>query len=619
MTRLLDVMKAVFGVGLFASAGLVPECRAEIPPGMNRFQRTEFVVAADQTYVQLQTLEVRVNSAAYLSALGTASFTFDPSDETLTVVEAWVQQPDGTRVAVPAGNVFTRPSAAAQSTPGFVGTQTTTIEFPGLQVGSIVHSTFRHEAKTPDVFGFNPLFTMGLVGDMRLEIQIKAPDALPLFYGARGAFATNETHENGIRTIETRIDVGHAPPAEPHMVSPDDVGPAFAATTLRNLEEAGAIYAAKSADKAVVTPQITALARSIVGSAQGKEAARAIYDWVAEHIRYVAVYLDRTDNMVPHPAETVLRNGYGDCKDHVALMQALLSAVGIRAFPALVNWSTSMAPPPVWTSKPINHVMIYLPDFDIYANPTSPFAAFGVLDGLLADKQVIIASPTGEVRRTPAQAAAANQYRSAANIAVGADGTVRGTASIALSPDSDPLVRQLLDSGSTVDIVRNNLMATAEGGFGGITGANPRDLAHPLRLTGQWISPHGVNVSSPASYMPVPLGIDLRPNGDLRLYLSEKGHRSFPFIVGARDYESTYNIQLPAGSVIDRLPPAVDIKNAAGRVRARYEATPTGFSALRHVVLDQNVYAPEQYPDLEQLIYAFAADLRAIIVYRPAP
>lgn len=586
---------------------------------MNRYQRSEYEVAADKTYVQLQTLEVRVDSAAHIVGLGTTSFTFDPSDETLSVVEAWVQQPDGTRLEVPPGNIFTRPSAAAQTTPGFVGTQTTTIEFPGLRVGSIVHSKFRHEAKTPDMFGFNVAFRLGLAASTRLEVQIRSPESLPLFYGARGAFVTRETRSEGMRIVETSIDVGAAPQAEPQMVSPFDVGPVFAATTLGGSEEMGALYAAGSADRTQVTPEIAALARSIVGTAQGRDAARAIYDWVAEHIRYVAVFLDRTDGMVPHPAATVLRNGYGDCKDHVALMQALLAAVGIPSLPALVDWSDSMAPLPTWSSATINHVMIYLPDFDLYANPTSPFAAFGVLDATLADKPVIIASQTGEVRRTPPRTAASNHYRATATLSVEADGLVRGATTILVSPDSDPTVRQLLESKPSAEIVRTSLMATPEGGFGDLKATNPRDLSRPVRIEGQWTSPHGVIVSTPSVFMGVPQGLDVRPNGDLRQYLVESGKRAFPFIVGPRDYSLTSQVTLPPGSVIQRLPPSVDVRNSAGHVRSHYEATPGGFTATRHVVLDRNVYLPEQYPDLERLIYAVLDDRRGIIVFRPGP
>ena len=604
---------------LFCALAAAGGCRADLPAGESRLERDEFVVAKDQSYVQIQTLEGRVNSAADIADLSSGTFTFDPSDETLVVLEAWVQQPDGTRIEVPAGNIFTRPSEAARSTPGFVATETTTIEFPAVQVGSIVHCKFKHTATKPDVFGFNLTILMGLASDTRREVRIQAPDDLALDYRQRGGFSVSDTKSDGIRVIEASIDTGRMPHVEPQMVSPQDVGPAFIASTLGSYERMGAIYAAQSAGKAVVTPEIVALAKRVVGPATGQDAARAIYDWVAEHIRYVAVYLDPSEAFVPHDAATVLRNGYGDCKDHVVLMQALLSVVGIRAEAALVDWSNRMTPPPLWTMGVMNHVLVYLPDFDIYANPTSPFTSFGVLDNLLSDKQAIIATANGEVRRTPALIAAASTYRSSAAIDVAADGTVQGRVNIVMSPAVDPLVRQMLASASAAEVARMNLISTQEGGFGDMKMTDPRDLSRKLQVDGRWTSPHGVVVSAPSTYMIVPLGIDLTPNGNLRGYLTQDGTRSFPFMVTPRDNESRYHVTLPEGSVVERLPPAVDIRNAAGHFTARYELTADGFTAVRRVVMGRNVYAPELYPDLAQLIYAIGSDQRATIVYRPVP
>jgi transglutaminase-like putative cysteine protease len=50
----------------------------------------------------------------------------------------------------------------------------------------------------------------------------------------------------------------------------------------------------------------------------------------------VAVWLGN-GGYVPHDAATILENGYGDCKDHVALLGALLKAKGIASEPVLIN------------------------------------------------------------------------------------------------------------------------------------------------------------------------------------------------------------------------------------------------------------------------------------------
>ncbi len=600
----------------FAMAAIGPS-KAELSPNGVKFVRSEYTVNADQSYTETRIWDARVDWVGRIGELGTTAFSFDPSDETLEVVEAWVQQPDGTRVVVPAGNIFTRPSAAAQSSPGFVGTQTTTIEFPGLQIGSMVHARWKHVATKPDVMGFGVTEALGLIDHLRLEIQIQAPADLPLQFRQRGGFATTDTTTDQVRTITAAIEIGATAPAEPQMVAATDIGPAFVATTLNSYEQIGAIYAARNAGKAAVTPEISALARTIAGDAQGVDAARAVYDWVAGHIRYVAVFLDPSDGMVAHDAASVLRNGYGDCKDHVVLMQALLSALNIRAEPVLVNWTTSMRPLPLWTASWFTHAMIYLPDYDIYANPTNGFAGFGVLDNALSGKLVVIASETGEVRQTPRIAPAANRYRAETTVGVAPDGTIHGKAEIAIAPGIDPLVRQILRASTPIKVANDQLAATPEGGFGNLRTTDPRDLSKPLRIETQWTSRHGVVVSSPLTYMTLPQGVGLAPASDMRVYLSASGTRRFPFLVEAHDYTVVYHVTLPPGAVLERLPPTVDVSNTAGRFTAQYEPTADGFTATRTVVLDGHVYMPAMYADLERLIYAYRDDERAVIVYQP--
>ena len=423
--------------------------KAQIAPGQKHYARHEYTVEADKRYTEIRTVETRLTEAAMGADAGTASFDFDPGDESLEVLEAWIQHSDGTRIDVPAASIYTRPSAAARNAPGFVATQTATVVFPQLQAGSVLHSKWRHTIKAPQIFGFSANVLLGLQAHTAVDIRIQAPAGLPLAYRQRGGFETNETVEDGMRVVTASIAVQAAPAAEPYMVAPVDVGPAFVASTLSGYEEIGAIYAQRSAGKAAVTPEIATLARSVAGEAKGLDAARALHDWVAAHIRYVAVYLDPADDLVPHDAASVLRNGYGDCKDHVVLMQALLAAVGIRAQAALVNWDNRMQPLPSWSGSSFNHALVYLPDFDVYGNTTDPYAALGALDILLSGKLAVIATDRGEVRRTPASPREQNRYRSVASLAIAADGTVTGTNTMSASPRLEAPLRRAVAAGGS--------------------------------------------------------------------------------------------------------------------------------------------------------------------------
>jgi hypothetical protein len=75
----------------------------------------------------------------------------------------------------------------------------------------------------------------------------------------------------------------------------------------------------------------------------------------------------------------------------------------------------------------INHVILYLPEFGTYDDPTVSAAAFGVLAAGTYDKPVVHVSEKGAYRaRTPAAASDHHSSTSRTQMTVAADGTVTG-------------------------------------------------------------------------------------------------------------------------------------------------------------------------------------------------
>ncbi|HKM61236.1 MAG TPA: DUF3857 and transglutaminase domain-containing protein, partial [Acidisphaera sp.] len=349
-------------------------------------ERVDYVVNADRTYVETDARDDTLLTARGLRLRDRATATFYPETQSLDVVEAWTTDPDGERVTVTPDNIFTRPSEDSQEAPGFSDSQTTTVLFPRLREGARTHVVWRLTERKPSVIGFNTWDdTPADEQTVRQQVTIDAPAAMDLHWGGRG-YAVTETVADGRRHIVAAIANVAPELRERNMVARSDVRPLFVSTTFDTLAQLGALYARQSAAQARPTPEIVAKAREIAGDRTGLDAARAIYDWVAHRIRYVAIYLDPEAGWVPHPAEEVLRQGYGDCKDHVVLMQAMLAAVGVRADAALVNWGESYDSPDVATPFQFNHAIVYLPDYHRFLNPTDPFATFDAADRSLADK-----------------------------------------------------------------------------------------------------------------------------------------------------------------------------------------------------------------------------------------
>jgi hypothetical protein len=486
--------------------------------------------------------------------------------------------------------------------------------YPQIQRGSWIHFAIRKHITAAPLLGFSSVLTGPVGGRLKLSATIDAPLGVSLQWRQRGGFTVNDTTTGQSRRLTVDLaDATPSPPPEPHMVSLSDVEPIFIATSLPSYEALGMIYYKQNADKAAVTPNVQQLAQEIAQDRTGIDAARAVHDWVAGNIRYLAVWLDPNSGEVAHTADEILQNRYGDCKDHVVIMQALLSALGIRAEPALVNWDSRMQPLPIWSSAAFNHVMVYLPDFDAYANPTNPFARFGTLDIGLANKLVVIATQTGEVRHTPAGSPSGDQYHLQATIQIQPDGTVKGSNRITVSGRADTNVRQTVGSETSSQALADRILTqTPEGGFGTIRAGNPRNLAAPFAIEGEWASPHGIVMSQPVVPFEVPIGIDLTPYTVFRQYLTPSGTRHYPLLIGAVEASWTYNIDLPDGCSLKTPPPAAFLNNAAGSFSANYEPTGTGMRVTRRLTIAKDVFAPEEYPAVQELLYGMIDSARTM-------
>lgn len=582
-----------------------------------------YVVARDLTYVETSTQDSTLLTARGLRAGERAARSFYPDKQALEVVEAWVDQPDGTRIHVPPGSIFTRPSAASQSAPGFTGSLTTTVLFPQLKEGSRTHIVWRRTQKVPPLMGFN-VSNQALLEWQTVEdaTEIEIPADMPFAWRRRdgvqgGAFAVEETVEDGVRRIRAVIRDIPAGEAERNSVSAGDFQPLFLATTQPRLEALGALYHRQSADRVAPTPEIAALAARIVGERAGREAAQAIHEWIAANIRYVAVYLDPDDGWVPHAAAEVLKNGYGDCKDHVALMQALLAARGIASHAAIIDWGSRTTDLPLPMPGQFNHAIIWLPEWDHYANPTDHHARFDALDRRLSGKTVVLATPEGRVARTPASRPEQNRYHLATMLAIDADGTIDATSRVQLSPNTEIGLRSSIAGASSLrDLAERILSGTAEGGVGALEASNPRDLSRPLELSATWQARAGVTFQGDTAYLRIPSGIDISPATRLRGKLAPTGRRETPMLadVGEHIWETT--ITLAPGLAAIRLPEDVSVQTGAGTYAATYRRSGNMLTVRRHLVVERDVVQPAEYPALETLLTAPLTDARAAVVLR---
>ena len=578
---------------------------------LDRLDRV-YEVHADLTYVETTDVDFTLFTARGLRERERSTKSFFPGAQALEVVEAWVDQPDGARVLVAASGIFTRPSEATQNAPGFSSSMTTTVLYPQLRPGSRTHIRWRLIQRTPSPLGFNVWAEPSLEYPLGLgRVTVTFPASLQLHWRTRG-FEVGEETAGAVHVLTARIAGTHAEEPERDMVATADFQPVFLVTSLPRLEEIGAIYWRQSHDRAVVTPEIAALAQKVAGGRDTEGAARAVYDWVARNIRYVALYMDPNDGWVPHSAEDVLRAGYGDCKDHVVLMQAMLAALGVRAQAAVIDWGDRTTDAPLWMPQ-FNHALVYLPDLDRFVNPTNPYARFDSLDRRLSGKTAVVATPEGRVVRTPPSRPAENAYAWEASVTLDADGAFEGAARATMSANVEAAVRASVARASSPDDLAERLLVdTPEGGFGTLQASDVRSLAEPLSLTATWRSPHAVVFQAGEAFVPIPVGPDFEPALALRRVLSPRPRRHAA-LIGARDNSWATMLRLPSTVSVGHMPDDVTLSNEAGSYTATYQRTEHGVRATRRLVIGHDIFRPLETQALEELVYAAVDDARSVV------
>ncbi|MCD6087922.1 MAG: DUF3857 and transglutaminase domain-containing protein [Candidatus Hydrothermae bacterium] len=129
---------------------------------------------------------------------------------------------------------------------------------------------------------------------------------------------------------------------EPLMPPVSTVVPSLHASNQENWDYIFDWYAAFQRERMEVTPEIKALADSLVSGAESEDDSIArIYHWVQRNIRYISIKGAAASGVSGHPAWETLKNGYGDCTDKSILFSTLLRAVGIEAYPVYIETNDS--------------------------------------------------------------------------------------------------------------------------------------------------------------------------------------------------------------------------------------------------------------------------------------
>ena len=452
----------------------------------------DMTIRADLTAAIKMTRQYKILRESAIATLGQQTLSYVESLNPMEVVEAYTQKADGRKIMVEQDRILARDAATGLNAVYQRDARVKTVIFPDIEVGDTlvyVSSTDWIDKRFPGHFNYRSVFPRSLPYGM-YRLRVDAPKSLGLRVHVKGeglAYEVADAGENRHYVFSYRPN-GWAP-EEPGAVSTTDRDPQLVITTFNDLKELGANYWSSMKERDVIDPEIQALADDITKGIEDKrKQAAAIDHWVKRNIRYVLVFLG-SGGVSPNPPMTVLKNKYGDCKDHVALMGALLKAKGIASEQALINVGAIYRLPEL-PSPSFNHVILYLPGFDLYTDPTVARASFAVLSESAYDKPVLHISNTGvRAARTPPMKSADHVTIAKTTARIGTDGTVKGatrqTATGVFATRARGTASQIQTQGRE-KFAESLLRTLSTPGTGIFEPTDPFDFSEPYSIQGEF-------------------------------------------------------------------------------------------------------------------------------------
>jgi transglutaminase-like putative cysteine protease len=568
------------GTRAFAQAAPGPAPSGGPPPVVIKLATGDITVESGGLYTETLHTEISPTNEAVAKSLGQQTIAYSESTEDLDVAEAYTLKSDGRKVPVDPAKIFVQ-APPGNRAPMFDDVKSKVIVFPDVSANdTLVYTTVRHvkEAHFPGQFYRAEVFPRVVAwNDVRFSVSVPKSVSLNV-----------ETHD---LTMDKQVE-GDRVVYRWHYAAPtpkiDDFAataavdrePRFFVSTFKSYEDLGRAYAESAASKSAVTPKIKALAEEITAGVTDRRAqTQKIYEWVSKQIRYVGIELGR-GRVVPHGAETVIDNAYGDCKDHAALFEALLAAKGIRSEPVLINSNNSYLLPAPPTLAQFNHAITWLPDLKMYADTTAAVAPFGTLPFTEYGKPVVHALVKGSSRTTIPLLGPDEATMSLTTVThMTSDGRMQGESTTKATGSFSVMLRQAGTAIQAAGAERAGQDMLRRIGMTGTASFDlsspPSDLAPSYSITARYDGQPNVPWAIGQGY-PMPPGIRLLPfAGDV--LAGPMFNRNLPVTEATPCWSGNaveeLSIEPPPGKHFAKLPPDTDVTTDNLSFTARWKQT----------------------------------------------
>ncbi len=298
--------------------------------------RTDFSFDQKQHFV----IKIQKESA---QALGEISLSYDKSREEIKDISAFVTTPEGKRLPYQTIQELNPYS----DYPVYTDDRIQQITMPNVVVGSTLDWQATRVVRTPLMSGnFFNTFSFSLSAPAKLiRYTLEVPDGIAVNIqnlNTKLVPRRESRHGKTVYTWEMRDKQKFKP--EEFMPRADEVIEGVLLSTIPDWKTLGA-WARDLFEKNIkISDELKAKVKEITDAKKSeREKIQAVIEYIQKDFRYVSMDMD-FHSYEPHPTDQIFFNKYGDCKDQTLLTVAMLSQIGVQAYPALFCAETQWDP-----------------------------------------------------------------------------------------------------------------------------------------------------------------------------------------------------------------------------------------------------------------------------------
>jgi tetratricopeptide (TPR) repeat protein len=562
---------------------------------------TKVVFQSDGTYTYEQHVRARVQSDAGVRQYGILPFPYQSSVGSVEVQDVRVIKPNGSIASTPLDSIQDVTSEVYREAPMYSDLREKHVAVKGLEPGDTLEYSARWRLEKPLAPGqfwtSHQFIKHSITLDEQLEISVPHEREVKL---KSQTVQPTMREENGrcIYTWKTANPESQSTQQQKEAQSYNAVRgllptPDVLVSSFRTWEEVGRWYEGLQQEKIHPSPEIKAKAEELTKGLSDDDAkVRAIYNYVSLRYRYIAISFG-IGRYQPHAAAEILANQYGDCKDKHTLLAVLLNAVGIRAYPALIN-SGMAVDEDVPSPGQFNHVISVVGKGSTlsWMDTTPEVTAIGQLLYPLRGKPALVITPEKVAfQRTPANPASADEHTGTVTAKLDPDGTLHAHVVGTDRGDGELYFRHAFrrwPESQWNDLGQRMLYGARLGGtVSNVRASPPEKTEEPFTLTYDYTLKDFAEGDKHRFVVPLsPLGIPEVKDDDLK--------RKTPLwlgYIGEQQYES--RIELPKGW--STTPPApIDLKETFAEFQGSSEVRDGVLITRRRLVLKADNVPPDQ-------------------------